>query len=330
MGKSSFVALAASAVWGAAVVGGPTAAADWKPEKPVELVAQSAPGGGTDQTARLIQKILQERRLVEPPVSVINKAGGGGNVALAYLSQRPADGHTMEVVTALLVTNHILGKSNFRPMDFTLLTLLNSEYVAFAVRADSPIQSAKDLLGVLGSDPASLSIAVGTSLGGANHMSIALVTRAAGGDPKTLKLVVFKSSADSAMALLGGHVGLVVSSASLLAPHFTSGALRVLVMASPRRRGGDFSVVPTWKELGHDIVVDNFRALAGPAGLQPAQIAFWGDVLSKVMASDDWKTNAERRLWDTSYLDSKATSKYFEDQYAASYRVLSDLNMAKR
>lgn len=330
MRKTTLVALWASALWGAAATGGAAIAADWKPEKAVELVAQSAPGGGTDQTARLIQKILQERQLLDQPVSVINKPGGGGNIALTYLSQRPADGYTLEVVTALLVTNHILGKSRFRPSDFTLLTVLNSEYVAFAVRADSPIRNAKDLLGVLGSDPASLSVAVGTSLGGANHMSMALATRAAGGDPKSLKLVVFKSSADSATALLGGHVGMVVSSASLLAPHVRSGALRAIAMTSPRRVGGPFASVPTWKELGQDIVVDNFRALAGPAGMEPAQIAFWGEALSKVMASDAWKSNAERRLWDTGYLDSQATSKYFEEQYAASHRVLSDLNMAKR
>jgi len=58
----------------------------WKPEGPVEISVPSSPGGGTDHTARVIQKILQERQLVEVPVSVVNKSGRGGFVALAYLN----------------------------------------------------------------------------------------------------------------------------------------------------------------------------------------------------------------------------------------------------
>ena len=325
-------AAVAAGVWLAAATCANIAAAtlEWKPDKPIEIIAQSAAGGGTDLTARLIQRILQERQLVEPPVSVINKPGGGGNIGLAYLSQRTPDGHSLEVATALLLTNHILGSSNFHYTDFTLLALLNSEYVAFAVRAESPIKTVKDILAALKKDPSSLSIAVGTSLGGANHMSAALVTRAAGGDAKKLKLIVFKSSAESATALLGGHVDMVVSSASLLAPHFTSGAVRILAMTAPRRSEGLFAPVPTWKELGYDIVVDNFRALIGPSGMAPAQIAFWDDTLARLMKSDDWKTNAERMMWDSNYRDSRETRKYFDAQYEASRRVLSDLGMARK
>ncbi|OGA41742.1 MAG: hypothetical protein A3G24_17625 [Betaproteobacteria bacterium RIFCSPLOWO2_12_FULL_62_13] len=69
------------------------AAPAWKPEKAVELIAPSAAGGGTDLTARTIQKILQDKRWVGVPLAVVNKPGGGGNVALAYLSQHGADRH---------------------------------------------------------------------------------------------------------------------------------------------------------------------------------------------------------------------------------------------
>ncbi len=305
------------------------AAPAWKPERPVELVAQSAAGGGTDLTARLIQRILQENRLIEVPAAVVNRPGGGGNVALAYLSQRPADGHYLQIATALLLSNHITGKSSHHYTDFTSLAQLNSEYVAFAVKADSPIMTGKDLLARLASDPAALSIAVGTSSGGANHIAAARATRAAGGDMRKLKTVVFKSSAESATALLGGHVDLVTSSASLLVPHVKSGTLRLIAVSAPRRGGGVLATVPTWREQGFDIVVDNFRALIGPAGMSEAQVKYWEEVFGRVAQSEDWKKDLESKLWENNYMGSREARKYFESQYGESRRVLTDLGLAK-
>lgn len=301
----------------------------WKPEKPVELVAPSAPGGGTDLTARLIQKILQDRRLIDVPTAVVNKTGGGGNVALAYLTQRPADGHTLAVTTALLLTKRILGTSSYHYTDFTTLAQLNSEYVAFAVRADSPIMSGKDLLARLGADAAAVSIAVGTSLGGANHIASALAARAAGGDIRKLKTVVFKSSAESVVALLGGHVDVVASSASLLGPPLASGALRLVALSAPRRGEGALAAVPTWKEQGYDIVVDNFRALVGPAGMTPAQVSYWDEVFARLAQTEDWKKGVESNLWGNNYMGSKEARSYFENQFDVSRRILHDLGMAK-
>ena len=56
----------------------------WKPEKSIELVAPSGVGGGLDLTARSMQRIIQERKLVEVPVTVVNKAGAGN--AIGYQS----------------------------------------------------------------------------------------------------------------------------------------------------------------------------------------------------------------------------------------------------
>ena len=305
------------------------AAPAWKPERPVELVAPSAPGGGTDLTARLIQKILQDRRLIDVPTAVLNKTGGGGNVALAYLAQRPADGHTLAVATALLLTNRILGTSAYHHTDFTALAQLNSEYVAFAVTANSPIRTGKDLLARLGADAASVSIAVGTSLGGANHIASALAARAAGGDIRKLKTVVFKSSVESVVALMGGHVDVVASSASLLGPPLTSGALRLVAISAPRRSDGVLAAVPTWTEQGYDIVVDNFRALVGPGGMTPAQVSYWDEVFARLAQTEDWQKGVASNLWGNNYMGSKDARNYFESQFSVSRRILTDLGMAR-
>src|SRR5271155_406467 len=81
----------------------------WQPQHTVEIVAQSAPGGGTDITARLVQKIWRTNNILSAPSNVVNKAGCGGSVALAYMQRHAHDGHYIEIASTALLTSHITG-----------------------------------------------------------------------------------------------------------------------------------------------------------------------------------------------------------------------------
>ena len=70
-------------------------AADWKPDRNVEFTVPTGPGSGVDNTARTLQMIMQASKLVEAPMSVINKPGGSYGVALNYLSQFAGDGQRL-------------------------------------------------------------------------------------------------------------------------------------------------------------------------------------------------------------------------------------------
>lgn len=67
------------------VAAAPGFAQGWRPDKAVEIVVGAQAGTSSDITARVIQKILQDRKLVEKIV-VVNKPGGGQTVAWAYLN----------------------------------------------------------------------------------------------------------------------------------------------------------------------------------------------------------------------------------------------------
>ncbi len=315
-----------AALWAATGAAQPAA---WRPEKAVELIAPSAPGGGTDKTARLIQRIWQVQRTLDVPVTVANKSGGGGALALAYLKSHVADPHFLQIVSAVLLTNHIAGRSAYSHTDFTPIALLNSEYVVLAVKSDSPLKSVKDLMASLRQDPGAVSIAVGTSLGGVNHITAAAVARAAGGDPRKLKTVVFKSSAESATATLGGHVEIMASSASLALPHVRSGALRILAVSAPGRLSGDLAAAPTLKEHAVAIVVDNFRLMMGPGGVSPAQVAYWDRVMGRLAQDEEWKKDLELNLWENTYMASGDTRKYLDEQYFQLKGVLNDAGLVK-
>jgi putative tricarboxylic transport membrane protein len=313
----------------AAAVSPAPAQSPWKPEGPVEIVVPSAPGGGTDHTARVMQKIWQERQILQVPINVVNKSGGGGSVALNYLKQYHGNGHYLHTASAVLLTNHIVGRSTINYTDLTPIALLQSEYVVLAVRTDSPLKSVNDIVDRLRRDPAALSFAVGTSLGGANHSAAAALARAARADPRKLRAVVFKSSSESATAALGGHVDVMSASASQTLRHVRSGAMRLIAVTAPKRLTGELGAVPTLKEHGVNAVVNNFRLLVGPAGLAAAQVAYWDQAMSKLVQTDEWKQDLENNLAENTYLNGAETRKYLDTEYAELKSLLGEMGLAK-
>ena len=246
------------------------AAAEWKPDKNVEIITGASAGGGNDRLARTIQRIWKEERLVAVTVLPVNKPGGGNALSWNYLNQHPGDGHYIAIANPNLVTNHITGRNAQHYTDFTPIVMLLSESVALAVRADSPIKTGKQVLARLKQEPGSFNVAIGSAVGGANHISIAKVTKAVGGDVKKLKPVVFNSMGEAITALLGGHVDAVAGSASNMVAQMQAQKLRVIAISAPRRLAGVFAEVPTWKEQGVDAITSNWRGFIGPRGMTQA------------------------------------------------------------
>src|SRR5215210_7070029 len=87
--RNSMKPALASAVLGALIVTHAWAQPAWKPEKQVEIVLPTAPGGGNDAVARLMAKVLQEQKLVTTPILVVNKPGGNQALSVTYLGQHP-------------------------------------------------------------------------------------------------------------------------------------------------------------------------------------------------------------------------------------------------
>src|SRR6185436_11228333 len=159
---------ALAAAWLCAAAGwvAGAAAQPWKPEKPVELIVPGGAGGGQDRTARIMQKIMQDG-LVAAPVTVVNRPGGGSNLAYTYLNQFTGDAHYLASVTATLLTNHLLGTSPLNYTHFTPVSVLYGEFVGFAVKADGPLKTGKDIIERVRAAPDSITFAFGTSAGNA-------------------------------------------------------------------------------------------------------------------------------------------------------------------
>lgn len=306
-----------------------TPAADWKPGKPVEFVVPAPAGGTLDRPARVVQKIWQEAKLIDVPVNIVNKSGGGQTVGAVYVQQAANDPHRLLLISGPLLSNHITGRSKLHYTDFTMLGQLFTEYNVLSVRSDSAFKTANDLIARLKPAPDSLSVAIGTTPGNNSHISIALPFKRAGVDIKRLRVVVFPSAGESLTNLLGGHLDYVTGGLSVAAPHWKAGKIRILAVTAPKRLEGEYSQIPTWREQGIDAVVPNSRFMMAPPGLTAAQVAYWDGILRKTTASAEWKRVVAQEQWVDEYVTSADARKHIDQEYAEMREILTDLGMAK-
>lgn len=304
------------------------AAQAWKPEKPVELVVGAAPGGANDRIGRSLQRLLQEGR-VSTPINVVNKPGGGQSVAFAYLATHPGNPHYLGLASSSWLTTIAAGRGTVTPGELSPIVKLLDEYQMYFVRADSPIQSARDIVERLRKDPASLSFGISTAAGNPIHISVAEVARLAGADPTKIKVVVFNTGTDTAVQVAGGHLDIGVQSPGSAMRLAQGGKLRFIGVAGPRRHGGVLAHVPTMREQGVDVTANVFYTLFGPRGLDAAQRAFWDEALTQAMKSESVKKDLDINFWAVDVVGHRDLPAFLEREIAAYRRTLTALGMAK-
>lgn len=306
------------------------AADTWQPKRPIEVVVPAAPGGGLDLVARTLQSVIQQQHLSTRPLSVVNRPGGGGTVAIAYLNSHAGDGHYVSVQALPLVTNSITGLSQVSLADVTPLAVFVTEEVLFSVPASSSLKTGKDLIGLMRKDPGAVSLAVSSSPGGQSHIAAAMVLKAAGQDPKKLKIVFFDSGGEAVTAIMGGHVTAAATPAGTVLGPSQTGQIRLIGVPNGTRAEGALASVPTWKEQGVDVDFSTWRVLVGPKNMTPAEIAWWDGVLKKATSSPEWAAALKRNLWTPSYKDSAGAKQFLNDEKARLTPLLAYLGLAKQ
>ncbi len=303
--------------------------AQWQPSRNVELIAPAAAGSGLDAVARLLQKVLQDKKMVNVNLTVVDKAGGGNAVGFNYLNSRPVDGHAVLVTPFTIITNRITGANPINYQDITPIAMLADEHIAFVVNANSPLKTGRDLIERMKRDPASVSMALAAALGNANHIAVSLVAKTVGVDPKRFRIAVFNSSGESITAVLGGHVELAITTTGLLGGHVQAGRVRVLAVASAARLPGALAQAPTWREQGVEVVFSSWRALIGPRGMSAEHVAYWDALMAKVSTQDEWLRDLEQNALSPAYMNAEATRKVFAQQAAQLRAILADLGLAR-
>jgi len=301
----------------------PTASPTWTPTRDIELVVQAAAGGGSDLFARKIAALLTSEKAVTRPINVVNKPGGSGAVAYAYVQQKKADPHTLATITLSYLTTPLEQSTGFTYKDFSnLVTLAVDDFVA-VVKAEASYQSLGDLVKAAKAKPKDVKVG-GTQLGSSDSIIPALVEQAAG---VQFNYITFKSGGEVNAALLGGTVDFAIANPGEVLSLIQGKKLRAVAAFSPSRLAG--YDIPTAKEQGIDVVWEQFRGIIAPGGLDAAQQAYWQNSLTQITKSAEWTAYLKENTLRPLLLTGPAAQQYLDTQNANLKQVLTKLGVIK-
>ena len=285
----------------------------WQPTQAVNYLISVAPGGSVDLYSRGIKNALESLGLVNgQTVLPDNKPGAAGLLALQVMQRNAGNAHYLATFHTGGIAGQVTGMLKADVRDYVPVAMLVEETTLVAVRDDSPLKTARDLVDALKRNPASVKIAVAPLPGLNTHLAIAKPLKVAGVDVSRLTVVPFRSSGDSMTALLGGHVDVVSATGPTVVPLVAAGKVRMIASAAPTRGTGPLAKVLTWHEQGVDADYVSYNGVLLPQGVNAEQIRFWEEALKKVSRSPAW----------TSLVEKSGNTPMFKG-YVDSYRYLN-------
>lgn len=300
----------------------------WIPERELDILAGTPPGGGLDRTAHALCDALVSEQLLPVPARVINLPGDGARRVWQALDARDWDAHVLCISHPNLTTDLLTGLANFSHERYTPLAILYNEYIAFVVRHDSPIRGATQLLQRLRDAPGGVRVSLSTTAGNPNHIAVALVARHAGADVRAPAIRVFDSALDALADVLTGKSDLAAVTASSVVQALEAGRMRALAVSAPERLPGAFATVPTWQEQGAPCVLGAWRGVHGARHMFPDAINFWVQKLNEVTHTACWRNTQARQYWTPMLITGNALMTHLARERAMFAQTLAELGLA--
>jgi tripartite-type tricarboxylate transporter receptor subunit TctC len=228
----------------AAVAALPAAAQSY-PTKTVRVIVGYAPGGGTDIMARTVAAKLVDS--LKQQVIVENRPGANANIAAKFVSEAPADGHTV----LFMSVSHIMSKPVYKNLGYDIetdlapITVVSNVSNVLGVHPSLPVKTVKDVIALARSKPGEMTYAT-SGVGSPEHFAGEMFKMMTKTD---LLPVPYKGGGPIAIDLMAGHVMSSFSTMPPIIPHIRAGRVRASAVTT-EKRAGVLPDVPTLSEAG--------------------------------------------------------------------------------
>ena len=261
-------------------------AQDSWPSQAITFIIPYGSGGTSDTGARTWGPYMEE--CLGTPIVFVNRPGAGGEVGFAELALAEPDGYTWG---ALNVPNSPLGEitkenPSYTMDDFVLLGNLYGSIVSINARRGGAYESLDDLIAAAQDHQVNLGI---SNLGSDDHTKMMTFIREAGINVTYIPLA---DAATSRNSVIGGHVDVSGNSFTEVVPFQEE--LITLAIASPERRP-ELPDVPTFRELGYDVVGGSSHVIGAPAGVPQDVVDKIDTCFQQVVVNPDFMADAEER-----------------------------------
>ena len=227
-------------------------------------------------------------------------SGGGGGKAIAHLIETAErQQNTLLVNSTPIVIRSLKGvfPQSFR--DLTPVASVIGDYSAFIVRADSPYTNWEQVIKEFHKSPRNTKIAGGSIRGSMDHLVAAMALQACQCDPKEMIYVPYDAGGKAMAGLLAKEADILCTGLGEAMEMANAGQVRILVTTANRTL--DNIKVPTFKELGYDMVFVNWRGFFASPKVNRHKIKYYNDLLATMYHTEEWKTIRQRNGWVDMY-----------------------------
>lgn len=291
-------------------IGNGAAGAAFAPQKPIELVVHTGPGGGNDVLGRAIASMAEKEGLLPVRLVVVNKPGGNGAVAAAYLVEKKGDPHVLGLITsAWIIGPMTTAEAKITVPDLTPIAQLVLEPALVAVRADAPYKTMKDFIDAAKSKPGELKQS-GGSLTARDSIMRQVLQNVTGA---RWAFISFPGGGERIAAVLGGHVDMMIIEPQEAGENIRAGKMRALAQVSGSRLPA-FPDVPTLKEAGFDVpLVPQMRGVVAPPGIAPEIAAYWQDFFRRLVRTGAWRKYLDDNQFEDGFRAGNDFTKSLDD-----------------
>jgi len=280
--------------------------------RPISLIVQFPPGGGTDNIARLVAPGFSAA--LGQPVIVENRPGAGGNIGTDVVVRAKPDGHTLLMgnVSPIVINPHTYSPMSTTPMDLVPIGMVSQGPLVFVINAALPPKTLPEFIAYVKANPGKVNYA-STGSGGITHIATELLIAKTG---MQMTHVPYKGTAQAVQDLLGGHVQAMSDGLGSTVQLIKAGKVRALVISSMQRSPA-LPDVPIAAELGIDgFTFYGWLGMFAPPGTSADKVRSLKAALDKTLA--DPKVQ-EVILGNGAEIGGKASTEDFVRQVKGDY-----------
>ncbi|MCF6390209.1 tripartite tricarboxylate transporter substrate binding protein [Mycobacterium sp. MBM] len=279
--------------------------------KPIELIVSFAPGGAVDTAARLVAPELEKN--LGTNVEVVNRPGAGGQIGYTELAGAKADGYTVGATGSPSVVVSPLDpargatytRDSFQPLGMQVV-----DPAVIGVAPNSPYTSLASLIDAAKAAPGTIT-ATTTGIQTGEHFAIADIKEVTGAEFSPVHFSEGQSQAVA--AFLGNHVPVYIGSTSDVIDLVKQNKIRVLGVMDAQR-STFLPDVPTFREVGYDVVSTTARGYSAPAGLPESVASKLQEAFKAAIENDDVVAKMNDLGLETRYLDGAKYEQLWTEQ----------------
>jgi tripartite-type tricarboxylate transporter receptor subunit TctC len=296
-------ALAGTAAW--------AGAQERYPSRPIEFVVPWGPGGGADQLARKLQRLLEPELKVSLPV--VNVPGATGGTGMTKMLSAPADGYSISVYIADTHALMATGSPRWKANDFVPLGIMIRQPSALFVKMDSPLKTWADVVKAAKASPGKLKVAI-LGFGSVDDMALKYM------EQKGIKFtgVPYAKPGERYTAILGGHADLLYEQPGDVRSFLDQKQMRAILIFNRERVLPEFADVTSSREAGIEVYLPQFRSIVARAGTPPERVKTLADAIAKAANDPEYYGFLKESLaLRDSFIPAAEAGKFLDGELAA-------------